>query len=336
MKKALLIFASLVTGVISIAQQDPQFTVSQFQNLVYQNPAMAGSNDAICGMLVGRQQWVGFGEEPRTFLFSTDAAFKDPWLGKQHGAGLTVLSDGLGQENTFIAKLAYAYRMKAGAGMLSAGVGLGYISKTIGSDWNPGDPGWDPSIPYNGITDGGFDFDFGLFYKIPKKLYVGLSATHLTATQLEKDFNIDLPGPGGNPITQEGVFNYRIDRTIYFTAGYQTQVFNPDWQIKPAVLIKSNIVSTSIDLAAVMEYREKFWGGLDYRFNDAIALMLGANFQMKGQNFGGGLLKVGYSYDYTLSEINQYSSGSHEIFVHYCFRLTPKIIREKHRTVRFL
>ncbi len=318
-----LILVILIAGAASMlsAQQDPQFTVSQFFTPLYQNPAVAGSHDAFCFSLVGRTQWVGFGGGPQTYLFSFDAPFK---FG---GAGLTVVADKLGQENTFIAKGTYAYRHSLGPGTISAGLSVGYISKSIGNDWQAVDGvPIDPNIPANGASAGGFDFDLGLFYQINKKLYVGLSATHLTASQLKKDL-----GYNTVPTNQPALFNYQIDRTLYLTAQYQFQIFNPDWVLKPTFVGKTDFASSTFDIAAIVEYQERFWFGVDYRLIDAVALLLGADFKI-----GPGNLKVGYSYDFTTSQIRKYSSGSHELFVRYCFNIEPKIKVQKHRTVRFL
>lgn len=333
MMKKLLVFIGFVGSLgLLQAQQDPQFTVGQYQGLAYQNPAVVGSHDAICATLLGRLQWVGFGGEPSTFLFSAQSPFSIPGFGS-HGVGLTVMSDQLGQETTMVAKLSYAFRYSGlGPGTLSAGVGLGYISKSIGSDWTASQGVIDdPSIPVNGASEGGLDMDFGLFYKIPKKLSIGLSSTHLTASK----FNQTLDDKVSTGDSRQ--FNYQIDRTYYISAQYETQIGQSgDWVLKPGLFVKSDVASTTFAVGAIAEYQEQFWGGIDYRLQDAVSLMLGANFQMNGQNAAGGLLKVGYSYDFTTSNIRNFSSGSHELFVRYCFNISKQPKQEQHHTVRFL
>lgn len=331
MMKNFLVFMGLVGSFGFLqAQQDPQFTVGQYQGLAYQNPALVGSHDAICATLVGRLQWVGFGGEPSTFVFGVQSPFT--LLNRSHGVGLTIMSDKLGQETTLVAKGSYAYKMNLGPGILSAGVSLGYISKSIGNDWQPVDDiNNDIAIPANGASEGGFDMDFGLFYKIPDKLSVGLSATHLTATKLNQTLSDKLPSG------ESRLFNYQIDRTYYLSAQYETPIGSSgSWVLKPGLYIKSDFVSTMFDVGALVEYNQQFWGGIDYRFQDAVALMLGANFQMNGENVGGGMLKVGYSYDFSTSSLRNFNSGSHELFVRYCFAVSPKPKHEEHRDVRHL
>jgi len=332
--RKLLVFIGVVgsLGLVQ-AQQDPQFTVGQYQGLVYQNPAIAGSSDAICATLLGRTQWVGFGGEPKTFLFTAEAPIE---LFGSHGIGLTVMSDKLGQETTMVAKLSYAYKFNnVGPGVLSAGVSLGYISKSLGSDWiaSQGIDN-DPNIPVNGASEGGFDMDFGLYYRIPKKLSIGLSSTHLTGSKFSTELS-EKTGLGGGGDSR--MFNYQIDRTYYISAQYETEIGGSgDWVLKPGIFVKSDIASSTFALGSLIEYQGQFWGGLDYRVQDAVSLMLGANFQMPGSDAGGGMLKVGYSYDFTTSQIGKFSSGSHELFVRYCFNISGEPKEEEHHTVRFL
>ncbi len=331
--KKLLVFMGFVGSLgLLQAQQDPQFTVGQYQGLAYQNPALVGSHDAICATMIGRLQWVGFGGgEPSTFVFSAESPFR--LFNKDHGVGLTIMSDQLGQETTMVAKLQYAYKLySVGPGTLSFGLGLGYISKTLGNEWVSSDPReQDVFIPENGASEGGLDLDFGLYYKIDDKLSVGLSSTHLTGSK----FNTILGEKTLSGTSKQ--FNYQIDRTYYLNVLYEQPISsNGMWVLKPGLFVKSDIASTTFALGALAEYNQQFWGGIDYRVQDAISLMLGANFQMNGINAAGGLLKVGYSYDFTTSQIGKYSSGSHELFVRYCFSITPEIKEEEHHTVRFL
>jgi hypothetical protein len=62
-------------------------------------------------------------------------------------------------------------------------------------------------------------------------------------------------------------------------------------------------------------FNNKIRGGLSYRTSDAVVVLLGYKFLPE--------LMLGYSYDLTTSNITNYSSGSHEIMLRYCFM--PKI-----------
>jgi hypothetical protein len=62
-----------------------------------------------------------------------------------------------------------------------------------------------------------------------------------------------------------------------------------------------------LDLGARVIYKDELWAGLTYRSRDAVCFLLGYMFK----NY----LMVGYSYDFTTSNVRKYSSGSHEIML---------------------
>jgi len=68
--------------------------------------------------------------------------------------------------------------------------------------------------------------------------------------------------------------------------------------------------------------------GVTYRLQDCIAPMLGYKFPMG--------LRVGYSYDLTLSKIKGYSAGTHEILLGYCFKTTKTKPVSSYQNPRFL
>ena len=81
-----------------------------------------------------------------------------------------------------------------------------------------------------------------------------------------------------------------------------------DFRLTPNVLIRQSINQpTSYEFNATITYLNTLSTGLTYRNKDAISLILGMQLNH--------ILKAGYSYDYTLSEIKEESSGSHEIFI---------------------
>jgi hypothetical protein len=48
------------------------------------------------------------------------------------------------------------------------------------------------------------------------------------------------------------------------------------------------------------------------------------------------IFRLGYSYDATLSELANYSSGSHEVFVSYMFDFEKIPMQSRHANPRFL
>jgi type IX secretion system PorP/SprF family membrane protein len=305
----------LLCGNIALAQQDAQVSHNMFNNMAI-NPGFAGSNDAICLTSILRQQWMGFkdaegGTSPQTMILSLDA----PVRLLHGGLGATIYQDELGFEKNIGMKLGYAYRFNLGDGNLGIGANVGFLNKTIDfSKFKPIDE--DDPILTDKTKASNFmtDFGFGLFYKVPSKYFVGFSMTQLT--QPSQDI-----GSAGAAI--------ELRRHYYLTAGYEYVLpSNPEFEIDPSLLIKSDGASIQYDFNALVRYNNKFWGGVSYRVQDAVVVLLGMNYK----NF-----RIGYAYDITTSRLaTAGSSGSHEIMLGYCFKIVIEKPRKSYRNTRFL
>lgn len=300
---------SLLSGLLFVlqgyAQQDPQFSQHMFTKLYY-NPGFAGANDAICATLLYRNQWTGFGGEPKTAMLTADM----PVDALHGGVGLSVHAlDNLGAGSSLNIKANYAYRADLGNGRIGIGLGVGYHQESLnGSKLVYNDAG-DQNIPTGSVSGGTYDLSLGVYYNTDN-LYVGLSSSHLTANELKY----------GDITTQ-------IARHYFFMAGYNYDI-NSTLTIKPAVMIKSDITETQFDVNANLFINQKYWVGAAYRFQDAIVVMAGIELMPN--------LKLGYAYDITTSKIKTYSSGTHEIVLGYCMNVAKTIKRQFHRNVRFL
>jgi len=316
--KKLLLSALVIFTTVSYAQQDPQFTQNMFNKLAV-NPGYAGVNNAYCGTLLSRQQWMGFEGRPQTNLFSFDAKIR-PFDRFNSGVGLTVWQDELGPEKTFSAKLAYAFHKNIGNGLLSVGIDGGIYNKTINGKWiTPGflgDGSEDPSIPQGEASDLSFDMGVGAYYTTTD-FYVGISSTHLTAPVLS------------GKAKQSSFNNYTLARHFYIMGGYNISFSSP-FVLKPSIFIKSDVSSTQVDVNAMLEYNEFVWAGLSYRYEDAIALLAGVNVPMIDG------LKVGVSYDYNTSILNEYNNGSLEFMLGYCYPIKNPLKIQRYKSVRFL
>jgi type IX secretion system PorP/SprF family membrane protein len=302
---AVLFIVAILGAASTYAQQDPQFSQNMFTKLSV-NPGYAGSNDAICGTLLYRNQWTGFGGEPKTMVLNADMPVE-----AIHGAiGLSVYAaDQLGAEKNMNIRAAYAYRTDLGAGRLGIGVDFGYHQKSLdGSKFIFNDAG-DLNIPTGNVSGGSLDLGFGAYYNTDQ-LFVGLSSGHL----------------------QEGKISYKdvdtkLARHYYLMAGYSLDLTS-SLTLKPMVQVKSDAVSIQSDFNANLMINNRFWVGASYRLQDAIVMMAGLELVPN--------LKLGYSYDLTTSDIKTYSSGSHEIMLGYCYKPSKPVKRQFHRNVRFL
>lgn len=333
----------LTLGFSSMAQQDPQFS-QNMNNKLFVNPAFAGMNDGICGYMIGRHQWSGFEGRPETYVFGAHGTFTTPILNMRSGGGLTIVGDGLGQQHFFGLKGQYSLHVPlkfvgGNPGHLGIGVSVGMLQFSLGNNWRSTDPSFfDPSIPDEGYSQAGFDMDLGLYYQtelaMDRKLYFGLSMSHVNGREFSEDGNVFATQFPDNPQVVPWRTNFKMYRHIYAMAGFDYPVpGNELFVLKPSVLVKSDAVTAQFDVNLNVEWNNFLWGGVGYRAVDAAVVMAGVNTAVPGVP---GTFKAGYSYDVTTSRINKGSAGSHEIFLQYCFKLKPQPPVSQHRDVRFL
>jgi type IX secretion system PorP/SprF family membrane protein len=304
----------LLCGLITVfdirAQQDPQYSQYMFNQLAV-NPGYAGSHDAICLSAVHRQQWVGMDGAPVTSVFSANAPFK--LFGHSHGVGLVLMSDELGFNQDVSIGLNYAYRLNVGSGKLGIGVSGMFLNKALDAQWNT--PGGisadnDPFIPDANESVMGFDLGFGLYYRA-ERVYLGISSTHILEPKLRYDES-----------------DYLLKRHYYAIGGCLIPLNNPAWELAPSVMAYSDGTATQFSGNINVMFNKKIWGGVGYRLNDAVIAMVGVDL------FNG--LKMGYSFDYSYTDIRHYSGTSHEITLSYCFNLVKGKVARKYKSVRFL
>lgn len=293
----LILLFILGLPIISWGQMAPQFTQYKYSQM-FINPAFAGMSEGICINGLGRQQWVGFNDSegnnvsPQTYMISVDSPVK----ALRGGLGGSITQDQAAQWSDVSLQIGYSFHLETSLGTLGLGAGFNLINRSIDhSGLNPVDP--DPLISSKSLSSMYFDANLGVFLMSPDRYYVGISATNLLESSTKKLTETEL-----------GVKN---TRSIYLVAGYQYVLpNNPSFEIEPSILIQSDIQSTQYNLSAVVKYNNRFWGGLNYRFQESVGVMIGMNFKD---------FRIGYAYDIPTLPIGV--SGSHEIYLGYCFKL---------------
>jgi len=308
----IILFGSAALG--TIAQQDPKFSQNMFLVPVY-NPGAMGASDRICLAAAFRNQWTGLPDAPITTTFTAHMPVN--FLGRSHGIGLNLMNDNLAFNNDFLFSAAYAFRMDIGMGRLGIGANFGLANQSLTPTWDDGDgvmdqAEGDPAIPGSGGSVFGFDMGLGLFYNT-ENLYVGVSTTHLNQTSF---------------IYPEDNVETKLIRHFYLTAGYNIQLTNPMFEIMPSVLVQTDARSNHIYLNTNLRYNKRFWGGVSYSVGGALTALFGVELL-------NGIL-IGYSYDFELSPLLKYNSGSHEVTVRYCFDLSVDRSPQKYKSIRFL
>jgi type IX secretion system PorP/SprF family membrane protein len=277
------------------------------------NPGAVGSSNRICLAAAFRNQWTGLPDAPITTTFV--AHMPVYFLGRTHGIGLKLMNDNLAFNNDFLFSASYAFRLELGTGSLGVGANLGLANQSLTPEWNGADiinPDSDDAIPKNGGSVFGFDMGLGVHYTT-ENLYVGVSTTHLNQT------SFDFP---------EEVAETKLIRHYYLMAGYNIQLTNPMFEIMPSLMVQTDARSNQIYLNTNLRYNKRFWGGVSYSVGGALTALFGVEL-ING-------IMIGYSYDFELSPLLKYNSGSHEVTVRYCFDLSIDRSPQKYKSIRFL
>lgn len=295
------------------AQQNIQFTQYIF-NSISINPAYAGYKEEWFAQMALRSQWTGLGGAPQTGQLSIDGVAD---LKKNVGLGLQITDDRLGPQSATSVYANYAYRLQLDAEdtqRLSFGIGVGLTQYGLdGNKLRPVDQ-LDPDLPLGKISSSIPDMRFGVYYYNPK-WYLGLSVMDL------------LSGDKSNGIfrwDENTVANLKRKRHFYLMAG---TIFNlsEDTKLKPSMLLKEDFKGpTSLDINGMVIFGERFWLGAAYR----TGISLWKKDYAKGQNLSNlnsasaitqfyvsNRFRIGYSYDYILSDLSSIQNGTHEITI---------------------
>jgi type IX secretion system PorP/SprF family membrane protein len=298
-------------GLVSNAQQNTLLTQYMFNNMAF-NPGYAGNNEGISATGLVRQQWIGFKADdgssvaPQTYLLSIDSPLK--FL---HGAVSGFLSqDKIAQFTTINLKIGYAYRADIWNGKLGAGIQAEFVNTKIDFSKFTAINEADPVLQDKSkLSDFVIDMALGVYYEVPDKYYVGLSADQILQTK----------GPQTH---------YQLRRQYYLTGGYQYVLpRHPAFEIQPSALFMYDGAVFQFNLSGLVEYNKKIWGGVEYRFQDAVALLVGMNLKS---------FRVGLSYDIATSTISHYSYGGVEVMLNYCFKIKTEKFRKSYKNTRFL
>ncbi len=312
MKKIFFSILLILSINFAYSQQDAQFSHYMFNNVAF-NPAYAGMNGEICMNFTSHQQWRGLEGAPISNLMTVDSNVK--LLGQEGGVGLKILDDRVGFVQNFMVSGIFSYHKSIGLGTLGIGFDLGIFNKLFKPEWEF--PDQSESILPTDSRKMIFDMSGGLFYKLDN-LYIGLSSTHL----IRPKFNFDAITDGGSG-SQIFLTNH-----YYLTGAYNIQLANALLDFTPSFLVKSDGVSLQTDINLMLLYNKKFWTAVTYRNEDALVFFAGTSVFNN--------LRLGLSYDVTISRIRTVSTGTFEVNVGYCFSFGNPGNAQKYHNVKSL
>jgi len=274
---------------VAVAQQDPLYT-QYMNNLQIINPGFAGSNETGSVMLVARNQWVSFDGAPTTRSLS----FHSPVNAYNMGVGFSVLTDKIGPLTQTGFYFDYSYFLHLGE-KYQMGLGLKggfnfYRAALADLQTVSPDPIYSQDIFKNFLPN----FGVGAFV-FSDNTYFGLSIPKLVENVINRnDYSTEY-------ISKEKIHYYLVAGKKFTTGGYT--------QIKAHSMLRvAPNAPVTFDVTAMFGLKEKFWVGGMYRLNDSYGLLT---------QFAIGKMLIGYSYDLSFSELNAFSSGTHEIMFSY-------------------
>ena len=287
----------LLAAMQSHGQQDPQYTQYMY-NMNVINPAYAGSRENLSFGLLYRTQWTGIDGAPKTGTF-----FGHLPVGEKVGLGLSLIADQIGpvKETNAYADFSYTLRL-GGEHRLAFGVKAGATFHDIGLVGidliDPNDPFFSQNI--NEVTP---NIGAGFFY-YTDNYYLAFSVPNILDS-----VHLDANG-----------FEIGSETSHYFlTGGYVFQL-SPNTKLKPSFLVKSAFdAPTSFDVNLNALFFEKFEIGASYRLDDSFSGLV--NFAITPT------VRIGYAYDAVNSDIRDFASSSHEVFLLFDLNFPRKVSR---------
>jgi type IX secretion system PorP/SprF family membrane protein len=298
MKTKLFSIVMMFTAIAGYAQQDAQYTQYMY-NTISVNPAYAGSRGALSIFALHRTQWVGLDGAPITNTVSMNTPFNNSKL----GLGVSIVNDEIGPStnNSISADISYWIPVSEDF-KLSLGIkGTANIFNIDVTKLNPGDQ-TDPEFQ---DLNNDFSPNIGAgLYLHSQKAYVGFSIPNFIETNAYNDNDVQV---------------YKEKINYYLIGGYVFDL-SSSIKFKPAFMTKmTDGAPLQVDVSGNFMFNEKFTVGVAYRWSASLSAMVG--FQITDG------LYIGYAYDFETTELDNYNSGSHEIFLRYeLFKKNSKMV----------
>jgi len=283
----IMILSLLLFGTKLKAQQEPMYSQYMF-NMIHINPAYAGNRAADNITALYRNQWVGLDGAPKTGSLTWDRRQE----GSNEGFGLQIYNDKLGIETTTGVQGFFSHHIPFENSFLAFGISAGILNYQAdysrAGALDPTDPrfqqdvtGWLPTV------------GFGALYAT-ENWYVGFSIPALLHTKVDTENYLNQKNIGAN--------------NHYFLTGGYIFDMSEEVKMKPSILVKAvKGAPIQYDFNLNGWFQDVLGLGMSYRTGDAVVAMV--EIQVMPQ------LRIGYAYDYTISDLKSYNRGTHEIML---------------------
>lgn len=312
--KPFLTILAIITSLTTWGQ-DPQF--SQYYSApLYLNPAFAGTSMGHRFIANYRNQWPNISNGFVTYSFSYDRNLDH----LKSGIGLLATVDKAGSAGLTSTNLNFIYSYKVhleNKWVFTSGLSFGYANRNIdfdrlvfGDQLDFDNDGQAPTLDQSANRLGNANyFDFGAgFLLYSKSFWVGYSASHINEP------NRSLLGEESKvPMKSSVHAGFRIP--LYSGMMKRDRISS----IAPSFIYKNQGDFDQLDIGLHFLY-EPVMIGLWYRgipiqqnvndniSQDAIVIILGMQLEA---------IEIGYSYDFTVSELGTISGGAHEVSLIY-------------------
>ena len=287
---------------LAYGQQPAQYSLFMMNKLNW-NPAYAGLDNSLSATGVYRAQWAGLEGNPVTQNVNVHM----PLYILSSGIGINLENDELGAERRTTGTVSYNYQLPVGRrSLLAIGLSAGLAQRTLDGArlrTPEGDYNIDASViihnddllPISEINATAPTFGAGVYY-YSERFEAGFAARNLSEPAVDLD-----------------AISLVLKRTFFLNAAGHFDL-GENLSLHPSLLLRSDLVQTQTDIAAILQYNDNIFGGASFRgYNsdniDAVAFIAG--FKLSEN------VTLAYAYDLTLSALNQVSNGSHEVMINY-------------------
>ena len=296
--RKLLLTLSLFSVFFAAKSQQLHFMSQYLQHNSMYNPAAAGMAERNMVGVSYRSMWSSFPGNPKTTMIYGDFELKK----LKAGLGTYIYRDETGPTSRTGIQLAYSYHIKARNEKSKFGIGLelrglqyaidkNKLSESLGSD------------PVIGSAENKFAIDAGAgLYWTNYKLSVGAAVSQLIQSKLKL---ADVPN------SKQGG---KLYRHYNFSANYKLQTGDDIYIIPNAMIRVIENSPSEYDFGARVDFQDKIWWGLNWRVRQFWSLQAGVKILQR--------VRASYSYDYYVSPISVFTSGSgaHEIGLQFEFK----------------
>lgn len=287
----ILIYTLLLLGPAVVHAQHGALVSQYMLNGLPLNPGFTGSRESLSATASYRTQWTGLAGAPVNQNFAIHSPLKNENL----ALGVLMYQDKIGVSKTLGVDANFAYRLPLSNGKLSFGISAGMRQST--DLWTQvetaeeDDNVFQQDVSKN-LTPGA---GFGVYYS-NFKYYVSLSVPHLMTKKYA----------GGD--SYRSAFD-SDDLNVYLNSGCILPL-TTSISLKPSFMMRYHTSGrTLVDLNLLGSFMNLVEAGVSYRHTES---MVGIMRIIVNPQFS-----LGYSFDYSFTDLSTYHKGTHEITLKY-------------------